>query len=105
MKYLLTFLLSLCVIVSLQAQLVDQQRTADLIPGDYSISGQGLLEKLPNGELQFRLTSDFQTPFGPDVRILLSNEIGTNGAVELINLSDINKSFQWCTYSACSLFC
>ncbi len=70
-------------------QTVELQREADLDPELYSISGIGFLEELDNGELQFRLSDDFDTPAGPDVRVLLNTSISGSGGVELVNLSTI----------------
>ncbi len=59
------------------------------MPELYSITGDAFLEEFANGDLQLRLSPDFDTPAGPDVRILLGNSLSLNGTVELVNLSDI----------------
>ena len=68
---------------------VTLERVAPLMPELYAITGDAVLEELANGDLQLRLTPDFDTPAGPDVRILLNNSNSINGALEVINLSDI----------------
>lgn len=90
MKTYLLLALSLCFCISLSAQTVIAERVADLAPEGYSIAGDAVLEELDNGSLRLRLTEDFDTPVGPDVRIFLGNSLSLNGAVELVNLSDIN---------------
>ncbi len=72
-----------------EAQAVVLQRVSDLMPQLYSISGDAFLEELSNGDLQLRLSSDFSTPAGPDVRILLGNGLSLNGTEEIVNLTDI----------------
>ena len=74
---------------SAEAQTVVLQRVSDLMPQLYSISGDAFLEELSNGDLQLRLSSDFSTPAGPDVRILLGNGLSLNGTEEIVNLTDI----------------
>ena len=64
-------------------------RLSDLQPELYSITGDAYLEEFANGDLQLRLSQDFDTPPGPDVRILLGEGLTLNGAVEIVNLSDI----------------
>jgi len=65
------------------------QRTSDLMPQRYVISGDAFLEELSNGELTLRLSDDFSTPRGPDVRILLGNTLSPNNTVEVVNLSRV----------------
>ncbi|MEM9546744.1 MAG: T9SS type A sorting domain-containing protein [Bacteroidota bacterium] len=86
------FLILLIVFFSnsfLQAQAVVLERTAELMDEGYPIDGTAFLEELDNGDLQLRLSSDFSTPFGPDVRIFLNNSLAATGGVEIVNLSDI----------------
>ena len=71
------------------AQSVDLQREAELMPELYSISGDAFLEELSNGDLQLRLSSNFTTPAGPDVRIILNSSVSGSGGVEIVNLSSI----------------
>jgi len=66
------------------------QRTSDLMPQRYVIEGEAFLEELDNGDLRLRLSDDFSTPRGPDVRILLGNSLSPNNTVEVVNLSRIN---------------
>ena len=47
------------------------------------------MEELSDGSTILRLTDNFATPPGPDVRILLSNSLSLSGAEEIINLSTI----------------
>ena len=75
--------------LTINAQEVVLQRTSDLMPQLYTIQGQAFLEELDNGDLTLRLSSDFSTPPGPDVRILLGNSLSVNGATEVVNLSSI----------------
>ena len=76
--------------LSANAQDVIAERTSDLMPEDYSIQGDGILQEYDNGLLTFSLSDDFSTPFGPDVRILLSNSLSASGAFEVVNLSTIS---------------
>ncbi len=89
MKYFLTLISSLFIGLTMYGQDVSLQRVADLVPEGYSITGQGFLEELTDGALQLRLSDDFDTPPGPDVRILLNNSLQLTNAVEIVNLSDI----------------
>lgn len=73
----------------LNAQTVVLQRTSELMPQIYQIEGQAFLEELSDGSLVLRLSEDFDTPPGPDVRILLGNSLSQSGAEEIINLSTI----------------
>ena len=68
---------------------VVSERQAPLVPQDYSITGTAFLEELANGDLQLRLSDDFDTPAGPDVRIFLGNSLSLSGAVEIANLADL----------------
>ena len=88
-----TFLLTLLIIgisVAAFSQDVTMRRTSDLMPQLYVISGDAFLEELSNGELTLRLSEDFSTPRGPDVRILLGNSLSNTGTVEIVNLSTIS---------------
>lgn len=75
---------------SATAQTLVAERVSDLMPAIYQISGDGILEEFSDGSLTLTLSSDFSTPAGPDVRILLSNSLSLTNAVEVVNLSDIN---------------
>ena len=88
MKSLYTTLLFILISFTTYSQVVFE-RVSDLMPQNYSISGDAFLEELSNGDLQLRLSDDFSTPQGPDVRILLGNSLSLSGAEELINLSDV----------------
>jgi hypothetical protein len=89
MRYLIPLFTTLLFAASMTGQSVDLLREAELVPGGYSITGLGFLEELDNGDLQLRLSDDFSTPAGPDVRILLSNSLSLSGSEEIVNLSDI----------------
>jgi len=72
------------------AQTLVNQRVSDLMNQNYVISGDAFLEEFDNGDLTLRLSSDFSTPAGPDVRIFLSNSLSVAGAQEIVNLSSIS---------------
>ncbi|MEM9928670.1 MAG: T9SS type A sorting domain-containing protein [Bacteroidota bacterium] len=72
---------------TLSAQEVVRSRTANLTPLDYSITGQAILEEYDDGSLTLRLSSDYTTPRGPDVRLFLANSASVDGAVEIADLS------------------
>lgn len=76
--------------ISLNGQELMRQRTADLEPLDYSITGDAILEEYDDGSLKLRLTEDFTTPTGPDVRVYLSNGATTSGGVEVADLSEVD---------------
>jgi hypothetical protein len=88
MKSLYTTLLFTLISFATYSQ-VAFERVSDLMPQNYTISGDAFLEELANGDVQLRLSDDFSTPQGPDVRILLGNSLSLSGAEELINLSDV----------------
>mgnify|MGYP000138117346 CR=1 FL=1 len=85
---LLSFLLSMA--SSLTAQTLLRTRTADLQMENYAVSGDAILETFDDGSLQLRLTDDFSTPSGPDVRVYLGNGSDLDGAVEIVNLFAID---------------
>jgi|GEM_PF-2075253 len=85
--YLLSFLV--ISLVQVTAQAVVLQREAELMDEGYTINGTAFLEELDNGDVQLRISSDYSTPAGPDVRIFLNNSISISGAVEIVNISDI----------------
>jgi len=90
MKKIITLTFTLFIFsFSLYAQDVSLQRISDLMPQLYSIQGQAFLEELDDGNLILRLSDDFTTPAGPDVRILLGNGLSLSGTVEVVNLSNI----------------
>jgi len=74
----------------LNAQDVEQFRESDLKPAGYAIEGKAFLEKLSDGSIQLRLSEDFDTPRGPDVRILLGNGLSLDNTVEIVNLTTVN---------------
>jgi len=76
--------------ISANAQTLVAERFSDLMPEGYVIQGDGVLREYDDGTLTFTLTSDFSTPYGPDVRILLGNSLSTNNSIELVNLTTIN---------------
>lgn len=86
------YLLSLLFLgtITLSAQELTRERVADLRPLDYSIDGKAILEEFDDGSLKLRLSEDFSTPAGPDVRIFLSDGATTAGGVEIVDLSSIN---------------
>ena len=71
LRNLVNVTIGILLTTTLFAQEVVLVRTADLMPEDYAIEGTAFLEELDNGVLQLRLSDDFDTPFGPDVRIFL----------------------------------
>ena len=75
--------------INVFAQSVDLQREAELMDELYSINGDAFLEELSNGDLQLRLSSNFSTPPGPDVRIILNSSVSGTGGEEVVNLSTI----------------
>ncbi len=72
------------------AQTVVSQRTSDLKNERYVISGDAFLETLDNGVNRLRLSEDYDTAWGPDVRILLNNSVSGFGGFEVVNLTTIN---------------
>ena len=86
--YFIPLLLLGC--VGLSAQELVRERVADLRPIDYAISGDAILEEFDDGSLRLRLSEDFSTPAGPDVRIFLSNGATATGGVEVADLSEVN---------------
>ncbi len=89
MKHLLTFVFSIALSFYAFGQTIVLERVAELVPQGYTIEGNAFLEEFSDGSLQLRLSDDFSTPAGPDVRILLGNSLSLNGAEEIVNLSDI----------------
>lgn len=77
-------------LLSLTAQDVVSHRISDLQNELYVIDGDAILEQLSDGSSRLRLSEDFDTPWGPDVRILLNNSVSSAGAFEVVNLTDIN---------------
>lgn len=90
MKIVYPLLLTLVLSLSLPAQTLLQTRTADMRPENYSITGDAILEAYDDGSLELRLSDDFTTPRGPDVRIYLGNGNTLDGAVEIVNLTTIS---------------
>ncbi len=83
--YLLSLFLVCC--TTLSAQELVRQRIADLQPLDYTIEGDAILEEFDDGSLKLRLSEDFTTPVGPDVRIFLSDSATMTGSVQVADLS------------------
>ena len=75
---------------SLFAQDVVSHRISDLQNERYVIEGQAIIEQLSDGSSRLRLSEDYDTPWGPDVRILLNNSVSSAGAFEVVNLTAIN---------------
>ncbi len=90
MKNHFTLIIAFLISSSLFSQTVVLEREAALDPELYSIDGNAFLEELSDGSLQFRLSDDFDTPSGPDVRVILNSSISGSGGMEVINLSTIN---------------
>ncbi|MEM8907451.1 MAG: hypothetical protein AAGD05_06360, partial [Bacteroidota bacterium] len=90
MKFCFTLLMIVSLASGSMAQTLVGERIADLNPALYPISGQAVLQAFDDGTLTLGLTDDFDTPWGPDVRILLANALDLNGAVEIVNLTSIN---------------
>lgn len=77
-------------ITAVSAQEMVAERIADLMPANYSIAGQAFLRAFDDGSTLLVLSDDFDTPAGPDVRILLGPTMELDSATEIINLSTIN---------------
>jgi len=77
-------------VATLSAQEVVAERIADLLPENYTITGQAFLRSFDDGSVLLSLSEDFDTPIGPDVRILLGSTTELDGAVEIVNLSTLN---------------
>jgi len=91
MKNYLLFLITLFLnTTAVIAQTVVLERVSDLKPEIYAIEGTAILQSFDNGEITLSLSDDYDTDWGPDVRILLSNSLSLNGAIEIVNLTDIN---------------
>jgi len=90
LKKILTVFIGFILSSTIHSQVVVLERVAELMNEMYTIEGDAYLEELDNGVLQLRLSEDFATPFGPDVRIYLNNSISATGGIEIVNLSDIN---------------
>ena len=90
MKKINTLIVVLFLSLSASAQVVIGERTSELMPEGYAIQGDALLQEFDDGVLTLSLTEDFKTSPGPDVRILLSDTLALAGALEIVNLSDIN---------------
>ena len=90
MKNAFNLLIFLTASFSCFSQSVVKQRVSALMPEIYPISGEAFLEELDNGDKQLRLSSEFDTPFGSDVRIFLNNSVSISGGVQIANLRAIN---------------
>jgi hypothetical protein len=90
MRAFSTLTLALIICYTVSAQELVRERIADLRPLDYSITGNAILEEYDDGNLKLRLSDDFTTDRGPDVRVFLSNGATTDGAIEIANLATIN---------------
>ena len=90
LKRILTSFIAIALASTVHSQTVVLERIAELMDENYTIDGTAYLEELDNGTLQLRLSDDFSTPSGPDVRIFLNNSLSATGGVEIVNLSDMN---------------
>lgn len=91
MKSIFTNLVLLFLTVSsVLAQDVTSHRVSDLQNERYVIEGQAIIEQLSDGTSRLRLSEDYDTAWGPDVRILLNNSVSSAGAFEVVNLTAIN---------------
>lgn len=86
----IAFFLLTSLSMSLLAQEVVSQRMSDLQNERYVITGDAYIETLSDGTSQLRLSEDYKTAWGPDVRIILNNSVSSVGAFEVVNLTDIN---------------
>lgn len=85
----LIFFFLLCV-GSLFGQTVVSERTAELVNGNYEITGSATITEYDDGTATLSLSEDFDTPQGPDVRVYLNDQLNPNGATELVNLATIS---------------
>lgn len=90
MRLLTTLTLFLLSLLTLAAQTVIGERTAELMPENYAITGTATILEYDDGSATLTLSEDFDTEFGPDVWIYLSESLSVSGAVALANLSDLN---------------
>lgn len=88
MKNLLTLFVVLVFASFSFSQDVLLERSSELMNELYTINGDAFLEELDDGTLQLRLSEDFNTPAGPDVRVFLNNSIA-GGGIQVVNLSNI----------------
>lgn len=75
---------------SMYGQNLIAERTSPLMPELYQITGTAVFQEYDDGTKTLTLSDNFQTPWGPDVRILLGNSTSTNGTVEIVNLTTIS---------------
>lgn len=87
MKFILSLVSLFVSLGTLFSQTVVWQRSALLMEENYKIEGTAFLEELDDGTLQLRLSDDFSTPNGPDVRIFLNDSISGTGGIQISNLS------------------
>ena len=82
-------LISFVISFSLSAQSIICSRTAPLENDGYTITGTATLEKVGNENIKLKLSSDYTTPSGPDVRIYLSKleSFSSNSTLEIVNLA------------------
>lgn len=91
MRYILLFVFILSSFATIDAQVVLAERLSDLMPQGYAIEGTAALQEVEGeNNLKLVLSDDFDTPYGPDVQILLNNSLSLSGAVEIANLTDLN---------------
>ena len=87
---LLLFTFLLLIVTNVMAQDVVSYRFTDLQNERYVIRGDAFIEQLSDGSSRLRLSEDYQTAWGPDVRIILNNSVSPSGSFEVVNLTDIN---------------
>lgn len=87
MKKIVTLIVVL-ISFSLSAQVLCS-RSAPLVNNGYSIKGTAYLEKYGTDSLKLRLSADYTTPSGPDVRVYLSKSetFNSSAVVEIVNLA------------------
>lgn len=81
-------LITVLISCSLSAQVLCS-RSAPLENDGYAITGTVYLEKYGDDNLKLRLSSDYTTQSGPDVRIYLSksSSFNSNEVIEVVNLA------------------
>ena len=81
------------------AQTVVETREAELMDGNYVISGKAFLDLLDNGDIVLRLDEDYDTPRGPDVQIFLStdpqNHTGAFFVEDIAETGKFSGAQQW----------
>ena len=85
MKYFILFM-GLMASGLVSSQNLVAYRTAPLMDGDYVLDGTAYLEEFDDGTVQFRLGSDYNTPSGPDVHILLTNDNNYSNPIDTVGM-------------------